>query len=156
MGDLADNGDVLIHPALSARRSQIAVGRQVEIRRLTAAALPCLANTVLSLRKTSQTLEAHLEVAQIIAAIEPALAIVSASLKRWDAGEMPLADETDAIIACMQIVYAALDKATELCTGSNVMSVVSCASPNPSCHDLAPRVRMDGELKHIVIERIVT
>ena len=128
MDNGGDDSDGLIHPALRARRSQIAAIRRMQISLATTTALPSLADTVASVPRTAEATVRLSKVAQILLAVEPGLTAVSSSVQRWHNGEVPTSAETDAVLVCMRVICAALNTAKELCAGGNAVRLVSSAS----------------------------
>jgi hypothetical protein len=104
---MAKDRDALMHPALRAR--------QMQISQATADAIRLLANTAAALRRTAKAAGAFPEAAQIASAVESVLRGVSASLRRWNGGEVPTSMEIEAVGVTVWVAHAALIVARELC-----------------------------------------
>lgn len=135
------DGDGLIHPAFQARISQLAAARQIDIRQMTALASADLENTAVSLQRAAEVFP---EAARITSAVRTALTAVSASLQRWNSGEVPISAEVDAAATCMKEVHSALFKVRELLAGGEAVSAVPSVCPNPSHDDVERAAHLSG------------
>jgi hypothetical protein len=100
---LLDDRDGLIHPAFLARISRISAARRMQISRDAATALSTLADAAALFR-------AFPELAHITSAAEPGITLVSASLRRWNSGEVPTSAEIEAVAKFLRVIHAALSK----------------------------------------------